>query len=1241
MKSKTLTFLLLLLIGVAFLNFEANAEPEGGKKNVKNVISKVTGNPPHTFLNINNISTVIKNTGISDINVDEDNSGLEFPKGSGKQAMYIAGLLWGAKIAGDDNPRVGGSAYRTGLQPGNILPNGSPDDPDKDIHRIYRVRPDIYPGGPDVDLSEAASIEGNAEDAIRAQYEADWTEWPASLGAPYDDVDGNGSYDPNVDVPGVAGADQTIWYVANDMDPSKSTYLYGAQPLGVEMQATMWAYAQQGALGNMYFRQYKIINKSSNTFEDMYVSMFSDPDVGNSADDFVGSDTTLSLGYAYNALASDGNYAPLPPPAIGFDFFQGPVVDGAPTDVAIIDVINQRKVTGKKNLPMTAFYYFARGDAAVTDPTQGDIEGSQQFYNFFQGRIGKTGAMFTDPHTLTKTPFVMPGDPQTRSGWLDGDILPMGDRRMGSASGPFNMAPNDTQVVVVAEIVAGAIPGVDRLAAIGLLKFYDQQAQLAYDNFFDLPTAPKEPKVKTVELDREIILDWSWDKDRIAETEGSDLKGFKFQGYNVYQLPTAAASFEEGKRVATYDLNDGVGKIEDYFFDPNTGVVAIGVKQFGNDTGIKRYISIENDEINGGTPLINGTKYYYAVTAYSYNEDPNAVPNNLENPLTVYTVTPHSNNPGDRLGAEFGANLVDVSHSGSADGQIEVSVVDPTALTGNQYEVSFYDKLFYRDQNGKWKPGDSPNGVSYSLKPEDVSPSSITQSAAIYGADAGTIDIYFDVDVVSPDGNWIDGLLMTFPEGTYINAADGDCGEATVLDNVVFYGDSSRSGGGCFAGGEVVRVNVQQYAAPFSVQYKMYDDAWLTYYDSTATIIDAEGQVSVSTNFGYGVQLRNLWKVTDKTTGSTVIEDQFVLNGTDAYEGSDPGVNAAPVIDGFQINPNVSFSAPIDFTPAGAFDSPDGDGTRVTTGSDHWASGDITSYGFQHWAETAMAFHTIGTGTTDINELQKDYELRFTGERETVNGVVKIKEGTGSVATLYLAREYDIADHPLNPNPGSSDPFTIRIPFEVWNVDDDQQVNMYVQHRNGTPADDPFYVWNESGRMYCEIVNTPYKETLLTDDDLTNATWNLVFWGTEWQKGDVIYLKYDNPIQKGVDSYTFTTPAPTYSVETAKDDIAKVNVFPNPYYAVNTEELNKYNRFVTFSHLPEKATIRIFNLAGVHVKTIEKDNNDQFQRWNLANDSGFPVASGLYIAYIDMPDLGEEVILKLAIIQEQQILDRF
>ena len=63
------------------------------------------------------------------------------------------------------------------------------------------------------------------------------------------------------------------------------------------------------------------------------------------------------------------------------------------------------------------------------------------------------------------------------------------------------------------------------------------------------------------------------------------------------------------------------------------------------------------------------------------------------------------------------------------------------------------------------------------------------------------------------------------------------------------------------------------------------------------------------------------------------------------------------------------------------------------------------------------------------------------------------------------------------------------------------------------------------------------------------------------------------------------------------------------------------------------------------VQTIEKDDDGQYITWNLANEEGLPVASGIYIAYMELTtsdgtDLGTKI-LKVAIIQEQQILDRF
>jgi hypothetical protein len=130
-------------------------------------------------------------------------------------------------------------------------------------------------------------------------------------------------------------------------------------------------------------------------------------------------------------------------------------------------------------------------------------------------------------------------------------------------------------------------------------------------------------------------------------------------------------------------------------------------------------------------------------------------------------------------------------------------------------------------------------------------------------------------------------------------------------------------------------------------------------------------------------------------------------------------------------------------------------------------------------------------------------------------------------------------------------------------------------------------------------------------------------------------------INTPADAFVFTAIKPTATAEDAKQDVQKINVFPNPYIGFNPLERDKYTRFVTFSHLPTKATIRIFNLAGVLVRTLQKDGPDQFYQWDLKNESGFPVAAGMYIIYIDMPDLGTTKTLKLGVIPEQQYIDRW
>jgi hypothetical protein len=124
------------------------------------------------------------------------------------------------------------------------------------------------------------------------------------------------------------------------------------------------------------------------------------------------------------------------------------------------------------------------------------------------------------------------------------------------------------------------------------------------------------------------------------------------------------------------------------------------------------------------------------------------------------------------------------------------------------------------------------------------------------------------------------------------------------------------------------------------------------------------------------------------------------------------------------------------------------------------------------------------------------------------------------------------------------------------------------------------------------------------------------------------------------------TPADKFVVSTAgfggaskTYDPDGIMVWPNPYFGYNPEERDPIEQIIQFTHLPEsgKCTIRIFNIAGVPVRTIDHAEGTQFEEWDVKNNFNIPVASGMYIAVIET-DSGSKM-LKMAIIQPEQRLD--
>ncbi len=112
----------------------------------------------------------------------------------------------------------------------------------------------------------------------------------------------------------------------------------------------------------------------------------------------------------------------------------------------------------------------------------------------------------------------------------------------------------------------------------------------------------------------------------------------------------------------------------------------------------------------------------------------------------------------------------------------------------------------------------------------------------------------------------------------------------------------------------------------------------------------------------------------------------------------------------------------------------------------------------------------------------------------------------------------------------------------------------------------------------------------------------------------------------------------TGNKELALAEVKNIKVFPNPYYGFSELQFNDNNeKFIYVSHLPQICTIYFYTLDGVLVKKINRnqtDPNNTLEKWDLKNDEGNFVASGMYIVYVDCKELGVKT-LKIAVFQNK------
>ncbi|MEM8558059.1 MAG: T9SS type A sorting domain-containing protein [Bacteroidota bacterium] len=450
----------------------------------------------------------------------------EVPKDSRVQSIFAAGIWVGGTVDGE--LRFAGADYADWeWWPGPLDDDGAAPADCATFDRIWSI----------VRKSDG-SLTGDIAD------------WPTDLGAPFEDDDGDGVYEPeNGELPSVYGH-QTAFWVMNDR--GNVHRWSGAEPLGLTARVTAFSFR----VGNPAFTfgtfyRYEFENPNGYTIENTRFGFFTDGDLGDFTDDYVGSDSTRGLAFIYNSDAVDGNeddefgsYG-LEPPALGVD-----ILSGAAGALYYEDEVSVRGV-----------------------PTSGAHAYDYLNFRFPDGTPLSTGGLGYNPDDPIAAPttWQWPGAPEERAFWSEFDLDGRGtansalDRRFVTVAEPFELGPGGRHTVDLALIWA---QGSSFLDSVADLRRFSDRVQAAYDadNLLvpgDIPsnllTLEVFPNPATTTMTISYVLPQTGETSlAVYDVLGREVARFAngVQAAGTYRIPLRAASLSSGTYVIVLEAGN-------------------------------------------------------------------------------------------------------------------------------------------------------------------------------------------------------------------------------------------------------------------------------------------------------------------------------------------------------------------------------------------------------------------------------------------------------------------------------------------------------------------------------------------------------------------------------------------------------------------------------------------------------------------------------------------------------------
>ncbi|RYE24450.1 MAG: hypothetical protein EOP51_07365 [Sphingobacteriales bacterium] len=1294
---------LVLSLFASALLFDASARPNVGNKGGIGGQLKTTAGcrtaEGSIDLDINNVRARLMTGGDMWWDNGTGEARYEVPVGSRKNSLF-AGSIWIGGFDVQGQLKVAAQTYR---QTGNDYWPGPLDasaniqaSECSDWDRFWKIN------------KETINRFRELGDKTAALNESDYQvikEWPAkgntnAIGrslnplnipqdkdyAPFVDVDKNGVYSPiGGDYPGVdentpLPGDQYIWWVFNDKGNVKGESQ--TEGIGIEVQASAFAFSAKDALNDATFYNYKIINRGGLTLDSAFVATWTDADLGYYMDDFIGCDTARGLGILYNGDSKDGEGEPnsygTVIPMVGVDFFQGPRKTFRPAGATKDTTIE---------LKMEAFTYYNNDFTIIGNPENG-----VHIYNYMTGSI-KNGEPFTYDFVGPATPSKGYGSGPRVKYVFSGDADPSAeewsectcgnapaDRRFIHSAGPFKLDPGVVNDIVIGVVWVSDVGGCPN-TSFKKIRAADDVAQALFNNAFKTIEGPEAPRMVSREMDRKVVFylmndpsstnfEEKFGTDTAAKYRVSAINSksfeptdslYKFEGYRVFQLrdglvQPAQILNDNGEvnndlaiEVFQTDVKNNIKRIINYDKVPDISDTTYTpvVKVSGKDSGIRHSFEISVDQFakTADKRLVNYRNYYFVAIAYAHNEfaafDPRHADSTqdlvyLESahsaggaPLEVVTVMPNPANGdmGTAINADYGDGVTIKRIEGRGNGGLSLS------LTKESEDNALNSSTGYYDAQPTYKPGNGPVDIKV-IDPQKIQP-----------------------------GDW-----ELYVDGNLQNAGD-------TLNNSV----SSRG-------------------LDFASTWKLVNTTSNQTIYSERNIGTANEQILEA--YGLSVKVAQVVRPGD---------DQVNGNG---YIGSnvkylDP---AQAWLSGLKDGENREANNWIrsgNHQEGGAdtFDCLFSDSPYDTVGQFYEKLLDNNSATTATWAPYTMGFQdnqiscgisTIFSGSRRGLANLPSVDVVFTSDKSkwTRCPVVETQQSVNlaenDAKKLNIRKhagwnlDVDNAGRPIYSG-NAEDNGMSWFPGYAINLETGERLNIvfgedsYLKNANGADM-----IWNPTsdgiitdentglstqvigGKHFVYVSNTRYdqganlKRQLASGDNnvIREAYLTMIYTGIPYlNAGFQLKSLADGliPTETRLEfriqrPYAFFNPgvalrnnaAPLYTFSTK--DIApqklsdnpnadkqalldRIQAVPNPYYGYTGYEVNNLDTRVRIVNLPKKATVNIYSLDGALIQRLEKDNaNAAYIDWNVRNSKGLPIAGGMYLIHVKAEGVGETVI---------------